>query len=181
MGVVQGLGRASARAESILIRRNTAQRLAGLGYAAITVLWLVLLTRQPGSVSVASAAILSAFTVLGIGMSLYRDDLIIEPVPAQVVHLKGLPGVGHADRYEFSDLDRIEIQEGGSLRPGADTSGPFTRRWCSVMLVPKSGRCPLRLWSMEGEDSDLDALRQKALKKATPYAQALGLKVVPSA
>ena len=184
MGVAHRIGTNQAgtkqsAATPTVIRRNMQSRLAGLGYAAVTLLWLGLLQAQAGAPSLFAEAILAVFVLIGVGLALNRDDLVISPAARTVTHVRGLFGRIGTVEYDFADFEAVAIEEGGVAVSGAETSGPYTRRWAGVALAEKQTRETIRLWSADGDDgaATREALYARARNRADEFAALLSLPV----
>ena len=179
MGLAQRIKTADRVANRVVIRQNLESRLAGAGYAAITLLWLILMRAQSTPTSVWAEVILIGFTVVGLGVALNRDELVVSRDRRIVVHIQGFLGLQGLTDYAFSDFDRVAIEAGGIVAPGADTSGPYLRRWCSVALVLKQPSRNLRLWTGQSDDSDagMTRLGVRARNRAEAIARLISLPI----
>jgi|GEM_PF-6722271 len=162
----------------LTVRRNLNGRLAGFGYSVVTTLWLVLLETHSSHPSHLAAAILFVLALMGLAVAANRDDVSIDAVSRTVTRVTGLPGFTKEQTYAFADLAHVAIQEGGTLRPGADATGPFAHRWCSVRLETRDG-ASLPLWSLAGDEDaeENQAMLQTAQSKATAIATMIGVPV----
>ncbi|MGV3618835.1 MAG: hypothetical protein ACO1SV_26215 [Fimbriimonas sp.] len=172
MHTTQQIRSASGARARTTIRRNGPMRLAGIGYAAITSLWLGLLLSQGSPDHGIAETLLGMLALTGLGLAVSRDDLVIDSSGRTITHVHGIPGLLRSESYGFADFDGIAVEERGFHRHEAETSRPSPRvSYRASFVDTRTGRS-LQIWEAETEDSP--SARERLRGQAVRKAEALG-------
>lgn len=172
MHTTQPIRTASRLQGRTVLRRNGQARLAGAGYAAITSLWLgLLLVSTPSAAYGIAEGILALLGLLGLGLAVYRDNLIVDSTSRTLILAKGIPGFTRETHYAFGDFDGIMVEETAFNRHEEEASRPSPHIAYSASFVNSTTGTRLKIWDAETEDHP-DA-RARLAKQARQHAEAV--------